>query len=123
MRYLLDTHILLQWLADDKKLEDSKKEIIANPNNIIFVSAANIWAIEIKRKLGKLKMPNKLNKIIDDNDFVELPININHIAKLKELDDYHSDPFDRLLVAQCLAEKCALLTSNKTIKKYPIKTY
>ena len=123
MQYILDTHVLLWWLADDKALDESKREIIENPNTIIFISAVSTWEIEIKRKLGKLKIPNNFHKVIDGSDFIKLSINISHTLKLADLDDHHNDPFDRLLIAQCLVEKCALLTSDKMMKKYPIKTY
>ena len=120
MKYILDTHILLWWLNDDKKLDSNKKKIIANPNNLIFISAVNIWEIEIKKALGKLVIPESYIKTCIETQFTELPITISHISYLAKLDNHHSDPFDRLLICQSIAENCILITEDKILKSYDI---
>ena len=69
MKYILDTHILLWWLGDDENLSLEIREKIINPDNIIYVSAINIWEIEIKKSLGKLKSPDIDEKVIEDCQF------------------------------------------------------
>ncbi|WP_410519687.1 type II toxin-antitoxin system VapC family toxin [Candidatus Cyrtobacter comes] len=91
-------------------------------NNIIYVSAVTIWEIEIKKALSKIVAPIINDKLISDSQFLELPIIVKHIEYLSQLKDYHTDPFDRLLICQCLVEHIVLLTEDKLIKQYQIKT-
>ncbi len=118
MKFILDTHILLWWLADDKKLSLQIREIITDPKNIIYVSSINIWEIEIKKSLGKLQAPEIDSEIIAKCQFEELPIYIKHVSALKSLPNYHNDPFDRLLICQSIVEKAQLLTDDSLIAKY-----
>lgn len=120
MQYLLDTHILLWWLSDDVRLSANFKSAISNPENIIFVSAVNIWEIEIKKSLGKLSAPQIDHKFLKECQFNELPINIKHVLALKDLSNNHNDPFDRLLICQSITEKITLITEDKLIKQYNI---
>jgi len=120
MKYILDTHILLWWLGDHKSLSQKHRLIIANPKNIVFVSAVSIWEIEIKRGLGKISAPFIDSSIIAESQFLELPITANHALYLKNLPNYHNDPFDRLLICQSKVEKAILLTEDEDIKKYEI---
>ncbi len=122
MKYLLDTHILLQWLNNDKTLPYKIAEIIANPDNIIFVSSVNTWEITIKKSLGKLEAPNDLEKAIEANEFQKLPISIAHSTYIANLPLYHKDPFDRLLIAQAIVEGLTLLTCDTYISKYFVHT-
>lgn len=120
MKYLLDTHILLQWLNNDRTLSHKISEIIANPDNIIFVSSVNTWEITIKKSLGKLEAPNDIEKAIEANDFQKLPITIEHSTYIVNLPLYHKDPFDRLLIAQAIVEGLTLLTCDTQIPKYSV---
>lgn len=120
MKYLLDTHILLQWLNNDRTLSHKISEIIANPDNIIFVSSVNTWEITIKKSLGKLEAPNDIEKAIEANDFQKLPITIEHSTYIANLPLYHKDPFDRLLIAQAIVEGLTLLTCDTQIPKYSV---
>ena len=122
MKYLLDTHILLQWLNNDRTLSHKISEIIANPDNIIFVSSVNTWEITIKKSLGKLEAPNDIEKAIEANDFQKLPITIEHSTYIANLPLYHKDPFDRLLIAQAIVEGLTLLTCDTYISKYFVHT-
>ncbi|MEY4463052.1 MAG: hypothetical protein RLZZ81_23 [Pseudomonadota bacterium] len=122
MKYLLDTHILLQWLNNDRTLPHKISEIIANPDNIIFVSSVNTWEITIKKSLGKLEAPNDLEKAIEANEFQKLPITIEHSTYTANLPLYHKDSFDRLLIAQAIVEGLTLLTCDTHISKYSVHT-
>lgn len=118
IKYLLDTHILLRWLNNNKVLPISIIEIIANPNNIIFVSSVNTSEITIKKSLGKLEVPDDLEEAIEANKFQKLPITIEHSTYITNLLSYHRDPFDRLLIAQAIVEKLTLLTLDAQMLKY-----
>jgi len=118
MKYLIDTHILIWWAENNKKLKKQYKKIIANGDNIIFVSVASVWEIIIKTKLKKIKLKVPVNKIIERYNFHILDIKIDHILEINKLEDYHKDPFDRLLVTQSKVEDLILLTDDKLINQY-----
>ncbi|QLH33577.1 MAG: type II toxin-antitoxin system VapC family toxin [Cyclobacteriaceae bacterium] len=118
---MLDTHILLWWYLDPLKLKEEASLIIKNGTNEIYVSDAIIWEIVIKSKADKLKIPNGFIEEVE-KDFEFLPINIKHILKTRELDLIHRDPFDRLLVAQASIENMTILTRDREILQYKVKT-
>lgn len=120
-RILLDTHTLLWWLSGDQLLGRNSIEAISNQDNVIFVSAASIWEIAIKKKKGLLKAPDDFDSIIVQEGFKELPISLYHAEQAGELAPHHKDPFDRMLVAQAQAEGLALMTSDNEIAKYSVK--
>lgn len=120
-RYLLDTHILLWWLANDKKLAKKTRDIIAKPTNNIVVSTVSIWEIIIKKSLNKLTAPDNLKEVIISNDFGILSITADHALYLEKLPKIHNDPFDRLLIAQSIVEKVTFITADEIIPKYDIK--
>lgn len=118
MKYLLDTHILIWWAEDSKKLKTEHKKIIADPENIIFVSVVSVWEVIIKTKLKKIRLKTSIDKIIEKYDFNVLDIEMDHVLELNKLKDYHKDPFDRLLIAQSKIEDLILLTDDKLINQY-----
>ncbi len=118
MKYLLDTHILIWWAENNKKLKPQYKKIIADGDNVIFVSVVSVWEVIIKSKLKKIKLDVPINKIIERYGFHILDINIDHVLKLNSLKDHHKDPFDRLLIAQSIIEDFTLLTDDKLINQY-----
>jgi PIN domain nuclease of toxin-antitoxin system len=120
MNYLLDTHTLLWWLMDDINLSASAKSIIAEPNNIIFVSSATTWEITIKKSLNKLESPDNLEKIIKDCGFLPLPITIAHSIAVGSLVRIHDDPFDRIIIAQAIVENLIIITRDAIIPNYPV---
>ncbi len=97
---LLDTHILLWWLAEDSKLPSWMRQYLAAPETPCHVSAASLWEIGIKRALGKLDAPDGLPAIIAEEGFRRLNINFEHAERAAGLPPHHRDPFDRMLVAQ-----------------------
>ena len=119
MKLLLDTHVLLWWLNDSAELSDRLKSLIADPENLVYVSAVSLWEIVIKESLGKLKMPKKWELAVQDKSFRRLTVTWEHALKVAELPEIHRDPFDRLLVAQALVEGLTLITNDDRICRYP----
>ena len=122
MNYLLDTHILLWWLSEPKKLTSPVFEVISNPTNEIFVSAVSAWEIAIKKGLKKLKAPKDLIQMLASKDLKQLPILFEHTLAVEKLKPFHNDPFDRLLIAQAKYEKMTIITADKWIPKYKISS-
>ena len=121
MRYLLDTHIILWWLYDDRQLPRRHRLIMSEPDNHIIVSVASLWEIEIKRAVGKLVVDPGYIDVIKSDGFEFLSVHPSHIVKLRSLSLYHNDPFDRMLVAQAQAESMIFLTIDKMVKKYDVE--
>lgn len=116
--YLLDTHILLWWLSDDKKLLPKIRDLITKPTNNIIVSTVSIWEIIIKKSLGKLQVPDNLKEVIEAYKFEILPINAEHALYVEYLPAIHNDPFDRLLISQSIVEDLTFVTADEIIPKY-----
>ncbi len=121
MRLLLDTHALLWWLADEG-LTEQAKEAIADPANVVMASAASAWEISIKKALGKLSAPDDLERQIEESGFTPLPISIAHGTAAGQLPWHHDDPFDRMLIAQALAEGLTIVSRDKRFADYQIAT-
>jgi PIN domain nuclease of toxin-antitoxin system len=120
MKLLLDTHVVLWWLADDKQLSDEARSAIADPDNTVTVSAASLFEIVIKKNLGKLEIADEWYEAISSEPFVRLPITWEHARKVGELPPIHRDPFDRLLIAQAANEDLILVTHDDIIARYGI---
>ena len=117
--FLLDTHVILWCLTNDKKLPKYIFEKIINPDNKVFVSTVSAWEIVIKKSLGKLECPDDIESVIEENGFDWLSITVKDVLKIQELPDLHKDPFDRLLIAQALCSQLTLITSDEKICQYP----
>jgi PIN domain nuclease of toxin-antitoxin system len=118
MRLLLDTHIFLWAVSDDKRLPKATRSIIRSAQ-VVHVSAASIWEISIKAALGKIDAdPTELIAAIDDTGFMSLPVRVEHAAQVKSLALHHADPFDRMLVAQAMQEPLHLLTADRYLVAY-----
>lgn len=118
MRLLLDTHIYLWAVTDSRKLRTEARTIIAAAE-AVYVSAASIWEIAIKARLGRIDCdPRLLAEAIETSGFQELPVTSSHAARVAQLADHHQDPFDRLLVAQALTEPLVLLTADAVVARY-----
>lgn len=119
MRLLLDTHILLWWLADDRKLAKNARAIIANPDNDVLVSSASLWEISIKAALGRLEVElDDLEDAISRNGFRSLPIGFRHAITAGRLPAIHRDPFDRMLVAQAGVEELRVVAHDPVFERY-----
>lgn len=118
MRLLLDTHIFLWAVSGDRQLTAKMRVVIRGADEVL-VSAASIWEIAIKVRLGKLKAdPIALVAAIDESGFTELPVRATHAAHVMNLPSLHNDPFDRLLVAQAMVEPLRLLTVDGALAGY-----
>ncbi|MHB2021019.1 MAG: type II toxin-antitoxin system VapC family toxin [Candidatus Xenobia bacterium] len=119
MKLLLDTQVLLWFLADSRRLARPAKKQIVDADEV-WVSAASIWEISIKAAIGKLKVnPADVAAEIAPNGFAELPVLARHAIEVAHLPWHHRDPFDRLLIAQAAAEPLLLMTSDRILSKYP----
>jgi len=118
MRLLLDTHIFLWVVAGSVSLTAKARKTI-EAAEAVFVSAASIWEIAIKARLGKIDAdPDAVVAAIDASGFIELPVRAAHAARVAALPPLHTDPFDRLLIAQAIAEPLRLLTADAALKGY-----
>lgn len=118
MRLLLDTHIFLWWVKDDRKLPKSVDAKIKEADDV-YISTASIWEIAIKKNLGKIQVDmEKLLQSIQGSHFLELPITNHHAALVSRLPDIHRDPFDRMLISQAISEPLTFLTADSRLKKY-----
>ena len=119
MRLLLDTHVLLWWLADDRKLSKDARAIIANPNHQVLVSAASVWEVAIKAALKRVEVElDDLEEGILKSGFQPLPVTAQHAVRVARLPHVHRDPFDRMLVAQAGVEELRLVTHDRVFERY-----
>src|SRR5215212_7050842 len=119
MRLLLDTHVLLWWLMGDRRLPKGVAKALAAPENDVAVSAATLWEIVIKHMLGRIDVDlDELLSSITSDGFTELPMQFRHTLKLQSLPRHHDDPFDRILIAQSVAEGRRLVTTDQSILSY-----
>jgi PIN domain nuclease of toxin-antitoxin system len=119
VRLLLDTHALLWWLADES-LSQRARDAIADPDNLVMVSAATAWEISIKKALGKLAAPDDLEQQVQAGGFTALPISIAHGIAAGQLARHHEDPFDRMLIAQAVAESLTIVTRDQRFEDYAV---
>ena len=120
MNLLLDTHVLLWWLDDPALLSETAESAIRDPDNNILVSAATIWEIVIKKGIGKLDAPGDLDEALRDCGFASLPVTVQHALAVGSLPSHHRDPFDRMLVAQAIAEGLTVVSRDADVLRYPI---
>ncbi len=121
MRLLLDTHFLLWSMAASRRLSAEVREVLTDPENDVFYSAASIWEIAIKSALRRrdfrVDLP-RLLRALPRAGFAELPVSAAHAARVASLPALHKDPFDRLLVAQALVEPLVLFTNDAKLGRY-----
>src|ERR1700729_1680943 len=118
MRLLLDTHVFLWAVTANRQLKASTRKFLSRAD-AVYVSAASIWEIAIKSQLGKIEADvTFLVEAIDSSGFQELPVSAHHAAAVAKLPRHHSDPFDRLLLAQAFLEPLRLVTANSALTAY-----
>jgi PIN domain nuclease of toxin-antitoxin system len=118
LNLLLDTHVFLWWDGRGRGLSEAADTLIADPANQVFVSAASVWEIAVKRRLNKLEFAGSPVAAIGANGFHELPILPSDAEAAGALAWRHNDPFDRLLVAQAQRLTLTLLTADSAIRAY-----
>jgi PIN domain nuclease of toxin-antitoxin system len=125
MRLLLDTHTLLWWLSENASLPASAGKLIANKNNEVLVSAASAWEIATKVRLGKLpiaiELAHDFSAYLERERFDTLAVSVEHGIRAGLLPGAHKDPFDRMLIAQALAETLAIVSNDVVFDGYGVK--
>ena len=121
MRLLLDTHVALWAITDSPKLAEEARRLIRVPANQIHISAASVWEISIKHGLGRGAVPlsgSEAAAWFAKAGYAFLPVTAEHAALVEALPAHHGDPFDRMLVAQALAEPMRLMTHDPLVARY-----
>jgi PIN domain nuclease of toxin-antitoxin system len=122
VRLLLDTHVWLWWNTEPEKLSAAARRQVSDPRNEVFLSAASVWEMAIKQRLGKLRLPEPVasyvSKRLADDDIKPLSVAVAHAAAVEILEVLHRDPFDRLLIVQARQETLRLLTVDDQILAY-----
>ena len=118
-RLLLDTHVFLWWRSVPRRLGPEARKVIAEAE-IVYVSMASAWEAVIKVSIGKLKLEARFEDGVSESGFQPLPIRFRHIDRLASLPLLHRDPFDRMLIAQALADDLTIVTEDRRIADYEV---
>lgn len=122
MKLLLDTHTFMWWDSDTSRIPPETLSQMQQVDTQLLVSLVSLWEIQIKVQIGKLTLQASLAEIIAhqqiENGVTLLPVTLTHILELDNLPQYHKDPFDRLLIAQCLSESATLVSCDSIFKQY-----
>jgi PIN domain nuclease of toxin-antitoxin system len=127
MKLLLDTHIFIWQAEQPQKLTPKVQAALKNPNNELILSVVSVWEMQIKAQIGKLHLSLpiqdfvRLQRVL--NNIESLPVIEDHIWALRSLPMHHKDPFDRLLIAQAIAEKCQIVTVDSVFTKYSVPLF
>lgn len=126
MRALLDTHVFLWWINEDPRLSQNAREVLSDVENDLLFSVASVWEMAIKIGSGKLNIMGDpgtyISRYLGENNIEVLQVNLRHAAGIVELPNHHRDPFDRMLVAQALAEDIAIVTIDPQVAAYTAET-
>lgn len=126
MKCLLDTCTFLWIITDSQELSAAAKELFANPNNEVLLSAVSVWELAVKHALGKLPLPSALDRFVieqrERHRIGALSLHEEAVVHLPKLPALHRDPFDRMLVCQAIEHNCVLLTPDPLIAQYPVRT-
>jgi PIN domain nuclease of toxin-antitoxin system len=124
MKVLLDTHAVIWWVDQDRLLSIASHAAMADPANVLLVSAATVWEIAIKLGLAKLSlsMPYRqwMNQALASLQASLLPITVEYAERQADLPSHHRDPFDRLLIAQALVEDMPVISADITFEQYGV---
>jgi PIN domain nuclease of toxin-antitoxin system len=123
VKYLIDTHIFIWWACEPERISDKTASLIKSRDNNLYFSTASSWEVQIKASLGKITFKEGwrtlLNREIEKNGFLILPVTLEHTLALEKLPPLHKDPFDRMLIAQAMAEGMTIITEDSFIRQYP----
>jgi PIN domain nuclease of toxin-antitoxin system len=122
MNIIIDTHIFLWALSDPSKLSDSKCSVLEDLSNTIYVSSITVAELMIKTSLGKLQIDFNPVEMASESGFALLGFSAEVALLLKNLPFHHKDPFDRMLIAQSLADNYPLMTGDPKISRYGCRT-
>ena len=125
MRILLDTHAFLWWITGDQRLSQRSSECISDGSNELFFSVASGWEIAIKAGLGRIDIPDPLDRFVSEHLFRNhmdvLAIQLSHALHVITLPQFHRDPFDRMLISQAQIERLPILSSDKLLAAYDVE--
>ena len=122
MSYLLDTHTLLWSFYKEEQLSDAVRDTIENADEL-YVSIVTLWEIAIKQSIGKLDFKQSIVDIANEclrQDIQILDMKPEHCEIIKTLPIIHSDPFDRMIIAQAIHEKMTIISKDGKISQYPV---
>lgn len=124
MKLLLDTHTLIWWHNESPQLSNTAHHAIANDAHDVYISFANAWEMQIKTQIGRLDLGKSWRDLISgeqtSNGFQWLSADFRYLEMLDRVPLHHRDPFDRLLIAQALAENMTLISKDSHFKSYPV---
>jgi PIN domain nuclease of toxin-antitoxin system len=124
MKALLDTHAFLWAITKDARISDRASDIFTGTSDL-SLSMVSIWEILIKVQTGKLNLPRPAGAYLlgqlADNEIETLPVTLDHLLAFEKLPMHHRDPFDRILIAQAVAEDWPIITSDRDFAKYPVR--
>ncbi len=122
MRLLLDTHVFIWLDTAPERLSSSALTACRGPENDLLLSVASAWEMEIKQRIGKLRLDVPLESMVQGqqniNQLQLVSIELQHVLAIRELPPHHSDPFDRLLLAQARVEGAQLVTADGQLSRY-----
>jgi PIN domain nuclease of toxin-antitoxin system len=125
MKVLIDTHIFIWYVQSNEKLTKSVATLINDGRNEILLSTVSIWEMAIKQSTGKLNLgvpyANFIREQMSLNKMELLPISLEHLEIVTSLPFHHRDPFDRLLIAQAIAENIAIVSADSAFSLYPVQ--
>ena len=124
MKLLLDTHCWLWLESDPDRFRAAVRRRLEDPATELWLSAASVWEMAIKVRLGKLELPERLDRYVPArlrrSAVGSLPVRLEHALEVASLPAHHSDPFDRMLVAQARCERLTLLTADRAFDRYEV---
>jgi PIN domain nuclease of toxin-antitoxin system len=121
VRLLLDSHAFVWWAESNRALSNAARTAIADPGNEVLVSVAGVWELVIKAQLGKLPLPDDVETMMVSLGFSLLAINFIHLRRYAALQRHHKDPFDRMMIAQALAEGIPIATADRRFAAYGVQ--
>ena len=125
MKLLLDTHTFIWWDCDPLRLSPQVLNMCQDQENVLLISVASLWEMQIKLQLGRLKLNTPLAELVSGqqkiNKIEVLVIKLEHILALGKLPSHHKDPFDRLLIAQADIEEAVLVSKDPIFREYDVR--
>lgn len=126
MRFLLDTATFLWVISDAPDLSTHARELFVDPGNEVYLSAVSAWEIAVKFALGRLPLPEPPERFVPSqrkqHGIDSLPLDEESALHLARLPLLHKDPFDRMLVGQAIVHGLVILTPDRLVTQYPIRT-
>ena len=125
MRILLDTHVFLWYITNDRRLQKPMAEAIQASDNEIYLSVVSVWEALVKFQLGRLTLPDHPYEYLvarqEQHRIASLPLERGATSRLLLLPTHHNDPFDRMLICQAVYHDLTLATSDAHVQRYPVK--